>query len=82
MLAKRDLTERIIGLAITVHHELGPGLCKPVYETCLGLELKQAAIPFRRQAPIPIVYRDLRLNRRDLAIKASSACCRPMNPSF
>ncbi len=61
MLVQRDLTERVIGLAITVHHELGPGLLELVYETCLGLELTQAAIPFRHQASIPVSYRGMQL---------------------
>jgi GxxExxY protein len=61
MLVQRGLTERVIGLAITVHHELGPGLLESVYEACLGLELTQAAIPFRRQAPMPVTYRGMQL---------------------
>jgi GxxExxY protein len=40
----------------------GPDCSKSVYETCLGLELNQSGIPFKRQAPIPVVYRSLRLN--------------------
>jgi GxxExxY protein len=62
MLMHHDLTERVIGLAIIVHRDLGPGLPESVYETCPGLELKQAGIPFKRQAPIPIVYHGTRLN--------------------
>jgi GxxExxY protein len=55
-----DLTERVIGLAIEVHEELGPGLLESAYETCLAFELKRAGIPFRRQVPMPIVYRGFR----------------------
>jgi GxxExxY protein len=62
MLVLESLTERVIGLAIDVHRELGPGLLESVYETCLGLELNQAGIAFRRQTPIPVTYRGLRLN--------------------
>jgi GxxExxY protein len=52
MLVQHDLTECVIGLAINVHKELGPGLLESVYETCLALELEHAGIAFRRQAPI------------------------------
>jgi GxxExxY protein len=55
-------TEPVIGLAIDVHRELGPGLPESAYETCLGLVLKQAGISFKRQAPIPIVYRGIHLD--------------------
>ena len=71
MLTHHDLTERVIGLAIAVHKELGPGLLESVYETCLALELKEAGIPFHRQAAIPIAYRGIRLHtgfRADLLI--------------
>ena len=71
MLTHQDLTERVIGLAIAVHKELGPGLLESVYETCLAFELKGAGIPFRRQAAIPIAYRGIRLHtgfRADLLI--------------
>ncbi len=73
MLVQQNLTERVIGLAIDVHRELGPGLLESVYETCLGLELNQAGIPFIRQAPIPVMYRGQRLNtgfRADFLISA------------
>ena len=71
MLTHRDLTDRVIGLAIAVHKELGPGLLESAYETCLAFELKHACIPFRRQVPMPIVYRGFHLDtgfRADLLI--------------
>jgi GxxExxY protein len=71
MLTHQALTERVIGLAIDVHRELGPGLLESVYETCLAFELKQAGIPFRRQVSMPVMYRGVRLQsgfRADLLI--------------
>ena len=50
------LPERIIGFAIEVHRQLGPGLLESAYEECLCFELKQAGIGHRRQVPLPIVY--------------------------
>ena len=43
MLAHHALTERVIGLAIDVRRELGPGLLESVYEACLAFELKRAS---------------------------------------
>jgi GxxExxY protein len=57
MLEHRDLTERVIGLAIEVHRTVGPGLLESVYETGLCLEFERAGIPFRRQVGIPVVYK-------------------------
>jgi len=52
-----DLSEGIIGCAIEVHRELGPGLLESVYETALCIELKTAGIPFKRQVGIPLFYK-------------------------
>ena len=61
MLVQSALTEHVIGLAIQIHKELGPGLLESVYESCMALELKRADIPFRRQVPMPVTYRGARL---------------------
>ena len=57
MLATNALTHRVIGLAIDVHKELGPGLFESVYEECLCFELAEAGLDFRRQVTVPIRYR-------------------------
>ncbi len=56
------LTERVIGLAIDVHRELGPGLLESAYEECLCFELRQNGIAHIRQAPLPVLYKDMRLD--------------------
>jgi GxxExxY protein len=56
------LTEKIIGFAIEVHRQLGPGLLESAYEECLCFELKQAGIGFRRQVALPIIYKAVRLD--------------------
>jgi len=57
MLTGNALTERVIGLAIGVHRELGPGLLESVYEECLCSEFAEAKLDFRRQVTVPIHYR-------------------------
>jgi GxxExxY protein len=61
MLAGDALTERVIGLAIDVHRHLGPGLLESVYEQCLCYELTHAGVPHQRQAPLPVIYKGVRL---------------------
>ena len=57
-----QLTHGIIGAAIDVHRELGPGLLEAVYEECLCYELTQKPIAFERQKPIPVVYKSAKLD--------------------
>lgn len=56
-----ELTHQIIGAAIEVHRALGPGLLESAYEECLARELTVRAIPFDRQRPLPLVYKDVKL---------------------
>jgi GxxExxY protein len=58
----RDLTHRIIGLAMRVHRRLGPGLLESVYERCLSHELNKEGIAFQRQVPLPVPYDDILLD--------------------
>ena len=53
----RRLTERIIGCAIEVHRELGPGLLEGTYETALCIEFANAGLGFLQQHKIPVVYK-------------------------
>ncbi len=69
---ERDrLSDRVIGLAIAVHRELGPGLLESAYEACLAYELDQARILYQRQVALPVSYKDVELDcgyRLDLLI--------------
>lgn len=56
------LTEKIIGCAIEVHRAIGPGLLESAYEECLCYELAQSGLSFRRQVPLPIVYKEVKLD--------------------
>ena len=56
-----ELTHFIIGAAIEIHRSLGPGLLESVYEECLAKEFSLRAIPYERQKPVPLIYKDLKL---------------------
>ena len=71
MSARDPLTQKIIGLAIEVHKELGPGLMESAYEACLCHELLINKLPFQRQVPIPVEYKSEKLEsgfRADLIV--------------
>src|SRR4051812_27107750 len=48
----------VIGSAIEVHRELGPGLLESAYCHCLAHELTRRGIPFLREYPLPVRYKD------------------------
>ena len=52
-----QLTERVIGCAIAVHDQLGPGLLESVYTECLLIEFAQNNLRAERERQVPIVYR-------------------------
>jgi len=56
------LSSTIIGAAIEVHKVIGPGLLESAYEECLCHELSLRKISFERQKPLPIVYKDCKLD--------------------
>jgi len=57
-----DLSHRVIGCALEVHRELGPGLLESAYEQCLAHELRRSGIAFQLQHPQPVQYKDIRLD--------------------
>ena len=57
-----DVTEAIIGAAICVHKELGPGLLESAYEACLAHELTERKLTFERQKALPVIYRGVELD--------------------
>ena len=61
-LLEEDLTGEIIGAAMAVHQELGPGLLESAYQVSMGRELTLRGIPFRSQVDIPVEYKGVRLD--------------------
>jgi len=52
-----ELSSKIIGAALEVHKELGPGLLESVYEACLCHELSKQNVSFDSQVDLPIIYK-------------------------
>jgi GxxExxY protein len=71
-MSDNELTEKVIGLAIKVHKELGPGLLESAYEACLYYELVKAGFKVERQMPVSLKYFDVYVDcgyRADLFIE-------------
>jgi GxxExxY protein len=67
-----SVTRRIIGSAIEVHKQLGPGLLESAYETCLAFELRELGLHVVQQQPLPVVYKRVKLDcgyRLDLVVE-------------
>ncbi len=74
MLLEEGLTKEIIGAAIEVHRELGPGLLESAYEACLRRELGLRGLSFERQVPLPVVYKGIQLDcgyKMDVVVEGS-----------
>ena len=66
------ITEKIIGVAISIHRALGPGLLESAYEACMVYDLTQAGLKIEQQKPLPVVYRGVKLEcgyRLDLMVE-------------
>jgi GxxExxY protein len=68
-----DLTHAIIGAAIAVHRELGPGLLEIVYREALCHELSLRQLSYEKEKPIPAVYKGVNL---DCGYRADIVVCR------
>src|SRR5687768_13623103 len=56
------LTEGIIGAAIEVHRNLGPGLLESAYQAALAYELNQRGYKVEQQKPLPMLYKEIKLD--------------------
>lgn len=66
------ISYKIIGLAIEVHKELGPGLLESAYQECLWYELRNSGLYVEKQKALPIIYKDIKLDhgyRIDLLVE-------------
>jgi GxxExxY protein len=69
---ENEITQQIIGAAIEVHRELGPGIMEKAYEEAICHEMHLRGLTFRRQQPVPIAYKGVKLSadlRLDLLVQ-------------
>lgn len=66
------ITYKVIGLAIEVHRQLGPGLLESAYQECLYYEIKNSGLKVEKEISLPIIYKDLKIDhgyRMDLLVE-------------
>lgn len=69
---ENSISQRIIGCAIEVHRNLGPGLLESAYHECLCYELRRNNLRYVKELPMPIEYKDITLEygyRLDLVVE-------------
>ncbi|KAA3650934.1 MAG: GxxExxY protein [Bacteroidetes bacterium] len=60
-MTENEISKKIIGAAIEVHKQLGPGLLESSYEICLAYELIQQGLNIQTQVVLPVVYKEVKL---------------------
>jgi GxxExxY protein len=61
-MTRNELTHLIIGCAMEVHSQLGPGLLESAYQECLYYELCERGLNVIKEKPMPIIYKDIKLD--------------------
>ena len=73
-MTENQIATVVVDCAYRIHKELGPGLLESAYGTCLAFELRQTGLKIEEQKPLPVVYRDVKLDcgyRLDLVVEDS-----------
>ena len=69
---ENELSNKVIGVAIEIHKNLGPGLLESAYESALAYELKNIGLDVKTQVAMPFIYKEIKLDvgyRLDLLIE-------------
>ncbi len=59
-MTENEISYKIIGVAIDMHKNTGPGLLESVYEHALAYDLTQIGLKVRQQVPMPFIYKDVK----------------------
>lgn len=59
-MTENELSYQIIGAAIELHKNIGPGLLESVYENALAYDLRESGFDVKQQVPMPFIYKEIR----------------------
>lgn len=71
-MSENEISYRIIGIAIDLHKQIGPGLLESGYESALAYDLREAGFMVQTQVPVPFVYKEVKLDvgyRADIIVE-------------
>ncbi len=60
-MTENEISHKIIGIAIELHNQLGPGLLESAYEHSLAYELRQSGFSVDQQVAMPLIYKDIKM---------------------
>ena len=71
-MTENDISYQIIGLALDLHKNIGPGLLESTYENALAYDLRELGLEVIQQAPMPFIYKEIKMDvgyRIDLLVE-------------
>jgi GxxExxY protein len=71
-MTENEISKKVLGCAIEVHKQLGPGLLESAYQECLYYELREKGLKVRKEVPMSITYKEVKLDhgyRIDLLVE-------------
>lgn len=71
-MTENELSYKIIGTALELHKNLGPGLLESTYESALAYDLREAGLTVKQQVAMPFIYKEMKMNvgyRLDLVVE-------------
>lgn len=60
-MTENELSFKIIGIALELHRNVGPGLLESSYENALAYDLREAGMEVKQQVPVPFVYKEIKM---------------------
>ncbi|MFO7658731.1 MAG: GxxExxY protein [Bacteroidales bacterium] len=59
-MTENEISYKVIGVAISIHKSIGPGLLESAYENALAYDLKELGFEVRQQVPMPFIYKEVK----------------------
>ncbi len=61
-MTENEISKEVIGLALSVHSALGPGLLESAYKECLFFKIRQSGLLVEKEKPMPLLFEEVKLD--------------------